>query len=49
MLNFITPFDVNDKDHLYNLSAGAQVSPEVERDVFHAEMIGKESKEEFVR
>ena len=49
MLSFITPFDVPDKDHLYHLSAGAPVSPEVERDVFHAEMIGKEVKEEFVR
>ena len=49
MLNFITPFDVPDKDHLYSLSAGAPVSPEVERDVFHAEMIGNEAKEEFVR
>ena len=49
VLNFITPFDVPDKDHLYSLSAGAPVSREVERDVFRVEMIGKEAKEEFVR
>ena len=49
MLNFITSFDVPDKVHLYNLFVGAPVSPEAERDVFHAEMIGKEAKEEFVR
>ena len=49
VLNFIIPFDVPDKDHLYILSAGASVSPEVERDVFHADMNEKEAKEEFVR
>ena len=29
---FYHPLDVPDKDHLYSLSAGAPVSPEVERD-----------------
>ena len=47
--NFMNPFDVPDKDHLYSLSSGAPASPEVERDVLCAEKIGKEAKEEFVR
>ena len=47
--NFMNPFDVPDKDHLYSLSSGDPASPEVERDVLCAEMIGKETKEEFVR
>ena len=49
VLNFITRFVVPDKDHLYSLSAGAPVSHEVERDVFHVQMIAKEVKEEFAR
>ena len=34
---FLNPFDIDDKDHLYVISSGKQVPPEIERDVLRAE------------
>jgi len=47
--NFTNPFDINDKDHLYNIASGAPVSPDVEIDVLQADTVGKTAKEAFIR
>ena len=47
--NFTNPFEIPDKDKLYNLASGAPVSSAVETDVLQAERKGKEQKEEFVK
>ena len=47
--NFTNPFTLVDKGHLYSLSSGAPVSPEVELDVLRAEATGKEAKDVFIR
>ena len=47
--SFTNPFNLADKDHLYSLASGAPVPPEAELDVLHAEQIGKEAKEKFVK
>ena len=47
--NFTNPFTIPDKNHLYNLASGAPSPPDVEYDVLHAERIGKEAKECFIR
>ena len=47
--NFTNPFEVVDKDHLYNLASGAPASPEVEKDVLDAEAAGKRAKDRFIQ
>ncbi|XP_063959228.1 uncharacterized protein LOC135154916 [Lytechinus pictus] len=47
--NFVNPFSLVDKDHLYNIASGAPVSAEIEFDVLRAESAGKEAKEAFIK
>lgn len=46
--NFTNPFTLPDKEHLYSLASGAPVSAEVETDVLHAEVTGKQAKKSFI-
>ncbi|XP_049455367.1 uncharacterized protein LOC125902797 isoform X2 [Epinephelus fuscoguttatus] len=47
--NFIDPFTVSDKDHLYNIASGAPVPLEVEIDMMRADTVGMEAKEAFIK
>ena len=47
--NFTNPFEVPDKNKLYNLAAGAPVPLDVEIDVMKAEVKGKNQKDAFIR
>ena len=31
--NFMNPFDVSDKDHLYNIASGAPIPTDIEHDI----------------
>ncbi len=46
--NFMNPFTVPDKDHLYSLASGAPVAADVEIDVLNAEITGMRAKNVFV-
>ncbi len=47
--NFVNPFDSTiDKERLYNISSGAAVSSDIERDLLKAEKIGAKSRHEFI-
>ena len=46
--NFMNPFSIEDKSHLYNISSGTQVPGKFERDILNAEIFGKEKKEVFI-
>ena len=47
--NFTNPFEVPDKNKLYNLASGAPVPLDVEIDVMQAEVKGKNQKDAFIR
>lgn len=46
---FINPWHVPDKTRLYNIAFGALVPPGVEVDVLHADALGKDLKERFIK
>ena len=49
ILNFIDPFSVPEKDHLFIISSGSKVVKEIEYDVLNAEKLGEEEHKKFVK
>ena len=47
--NFMNPFNVSDKDHLYNIASGAPIPTDIEHDILQADEIGKRYKEKFIQ
>ena len=47
--NLTNPFEIADKDHLYNIGSGAPVTADVEADVLQAESLGRKTKETFIK
>lgn len=45
---FVKPFDIEDKERLYNVSSGAPVPMDIEEDILCAESIGKKLKMAFI-
>ena len=46
--NFTNPFKISDKEQLYSLASGGQVSPDVEAQILQAEAFGKVAKSDFI-
>ena len=46
---WLNPFKMTDKDKLCNISSGACVPPDIEKDVLQSEKIGKEAKIAFMQ
>jgi hypothetical protein len=47
--NFVNPFTLDDKDHLYSLASGAPMPYDIEVDVLNADEVGKTTKEKFIQ
>ena len=47
--SFTNPFEIPDKQRLYNLSSGAPVPEEVENDVLQAEEFGRGQRDQFIQ
>ena len=45
---FINPFTIEDKTALYNITSGAKIPEDVERDILQAENLGRTQKEAFI-
>ena len=46
--SFVNPFSISERESLFNLSSGAKVNEEIEKDILNAEEFGKTSKECFI-
>ena len=49
ILNFIDPFLVPEKDHLFIISSGSKVVKKIEYNVLNAEKLGEEEHKKFVK
>ena len=46
--NFVNPFTISDKDHLYSLSSGLKIPEDIEKDILKAERVGNQEKQRFI-
>ena len=46
--SFVNPFAISERESLFNLSSGAKVDKEIEKDILNAEDFGHTAKESFI-